>query len=263
MELRILDLSFSYDSVNALQKLSLCVKEGEILGVIGPNGSGKTTLIKCINRKLKAKIGAVLVDDKNISQMTHKEIAKNIGVVPQISSITFPFTVFDIVMMGRYSHIGRLSTENINDEFIVNRCLELTGIKHLTDRLITEISGGEYQKVIIARALAQEPKILLLDEPILHLDINYQIEILDLVKNLTREKKLTVVMVLHDLNLAARYNDKTVLLKRGKIYASGKPENVIGIENIREVYGIEVEIGRSSKGNFLNVIPVSIINKES
>lgn len=263
MELKINDLSFSYNSVKTLERISLEIKEREILGIIGPNGSGKTTLLKCMNKKLKPETGTVLVNDLNILQMGSKEVAKKIGVVPQVSFISFPFTVYDLVMMGRYSHKGRFDTENENDRAVVYQCLDRTGIAPMADRLITEVSGGEYQKVIIARALAQQPKILLLDEVTLHLDINHQIEILDLIKTLSEENNLAIVMALHDLSLAARYSTKTILLQKGRIFASGRPEEVINIENIRDIYGIEAELGRSSKGNFLNVIPVSIINKES
>lgn len=256
MKLRIFNLSFSYNSIKALDNVSLEVSGREILGLIGPNGSGKTTLLKCINKKLSPKVGTVLIDNENVFKMSRKELAKNIGVVPQISSISFPFTVFDIVLMGRYSRM-KGNTETEEDISVVKHCLEITGIEHLSSRFITEISGGEYQKVIIARALAQQPKVLLLDEPTSHLDINHQIEILDLVSALCREKNLAVIMALHDLNLAARYSNKIMMLKKGKIFALGTPEEVLTPQNIREVYGIEVEINRSNKGGYLNIIPLS------
>lgn len=261
MELRILSLSFCYDSIEALKDVSLQVNSGEILGIIGPNGSGKTTLLKCINKKLNFRVGTVLIDSRNVLEMSRKEIARNIGVVPQISSVSFPFTVFDIVLMGRYPHTKRFTGETEKDIAITQHCLELTGIKYLSSRPVTEISGGEYQKVIIARALAQEPKILLLDEPTLHLDISHQIEILDLVRNLAQEKKLVIVIVLHDLNLAVRYSDRILILNKGKIFASGTPEEVINADNIREVYGVEVEINRSDREGYLNIVPLSIRKK--
>jgi iron complex transport system ATP-binding protein len=262
MELEILDLSFSYNSAKTLDGIALKIKGSDILCIIGPNGSGKTTILKCMNKKLKPTTGTVLVNDMDILWMNRKEVAKNIGVVPQVSTVSFPFTVYDLVMMGRYSHMGRFNTENENDRAVVHQCLARIGIAHMADKLITEISGGEYQKAIIARALAQQPKILLLDEVTLHLDINHQIEILELVKTLSEEENLAIVMVLHDLSLAARYSTKTIMLQKGRIFACGRPEDVISIENIRDIYGIEVEIGRSSKGNCLNVIPLSIINIE-
>ena len=259
MELRIRELSFSYRSAKTLADIVLEVMGNEILGIIGPNGSGKTTLLKCMNKKLKPQTGTVLVNGENILKMNSKEVANNIGVVPQVSTVSFPFTVYDLVMMGRYSHKRRFDTENDVDRSVVSECLARTGIEHMADRLITEISGGEYQKVIIARALAQQPKILLLDEVTLHLDINHQIEILNLIQSLSEENNLAVVMVLHELSLAARYSTKTIMLRKGRIFASGRPEDVISVENIRDIYGIEAEIGRSSKGNYLNVIPISTI----
>ena len=259
MKLNILDLSFSYDSVKVLRNVSLKVKTGEILGIIGPNGSGKTTLVKCINRNVTPEAGAVLVDDDDIMRMSRKEIAKNIGVVPQISLISFPFTVYDIIMMGRYSHTKNFCGKDKKNESIVRQCMELTSTVNMSDRLITEISGGEYQRVIIARAMAQEPKVLLLDEPTLHLDINHQIEILELVRSLAKNKNLTVIMVMHDLSLAARYSDNIIMLNNGSIFDSGAPEQVINTENIKDVYGIEVEINRNNKRKYLNVIPLSIV----
>ncbi|MBA3066621.1 ABC transporter ATP-binding protein [bacterium] len=261
MKLKVLNLSFSYDTMPALEEISFEAEAGEILGVIGPNGSGKTTLLKCINMKLKPLTGTVLADDKNISKLPRREIAKYIGVVPQISSISFPFTVFEVVLMGRYSYQKRFRQTKEKEASIVRRCLEITGVKDLSARFITEISGGEYQRVIIARALAQEPKALLLDEPTLHLDINHQIEILDLIFNLAKKKKLAVVMVLHDLNLAARYSDRIIALNKGRIFDSGTPEKVISMENINKIYGIDVEINRNNKGSHLNIIPLSAREK--
>lgn len=254
-----MNLSFNYDSIRALQNISLEVNKGEILGLIGPNGSGKTTLLKCVNRKLRTVTGTVLIEDKDISRFSRKEIARNIGVVPQISSVSFPFTIFDIVLMGRYSRTKRFSKEAEKDISVVQRCLELAGIEHLSSRFITEISGGEYQKVIIARALAQEPKILLLDEPILHLDINHQIEILELIRGLTQKEKLAVIMVLHDFNLAARFSDKLLLLEKGSVYSTGSVGDVLTAGNIEKVFQVKVRITRDPETDTLNIIPVTIV----
>ena len=262
MKLKINDLSFSYNGAKTLDGITLDIKGKEILGIVGPNGSGKTTLLKCINNKLRPKAGSVLLDDTDISRLSPRETAKNIGVVPQVSSVSFPFTVYDMVMMGRYSQKGRFEPENENDRSIVYQSLDSTGIAHMSERVITEISGGEYQRVIIARALAQEPRILLLDEVTLHLDINHQIEILDLIKMLSGKNNLAIVMVLHDLSLAARYATKAVMLQKGRIAATGTPENVISVENVRNIYGIEAEISRTRQGNFINVVPISIVAKE-
>ena len=259
MKLSINNITFYYDSIKALDDIIFEVNEGEVLGVIGPNGSGKTTLLRCINLALRPKVGTVFIDRKNILELDRRDIAKNIGVVPQNSAMHFPFTVFDIVLMGRTPHLGRLDKETSMDIEIAKKAMKITNILHLADRLIDEVSGGEKQRVIIARALTQEPKILLLDEPTLHLDINHQLEILELIKKLARENKLIVVLVSHDLNLAGRYCDKLVLLNSGKIYSKGRPQEVLTRHNIKEVYKIDVEISYNKKTKSLNVIPVSVI----
>jgi len=261
MRLKVDKVSFSYDSLAALKEVCFEVKTGEILGIIGPNGSGKTTLLKCINNILKPKRGVVFLDELNISSLRRKEIAKKVGVVPQNSVNRFDFTVFDAVLMGRFPYLGRFDRETKQDFDIVDRALELTGIQNLSSRLITEISGGEYQKVIIARALAQEPQVLLLDEPTLHLDISHQIEFLELLKLLARNEGLIVIIVSHDLNLAARYSDRVLILKEGEIYQAGVPEEVFIPKHIKDVYGIEVEIIRSSATNSINIIPLQFLRQ--
>ncbi|MBL7132056.1 MAG: ABC transporter ATP-binding protein [Candidatus Omnitrophica bacterium] len=261
MQLKVRDISFYYDSFKAVDRVSFEVKSGLILGIVGPNGSGKTTLLRCINKALKPKTGTVFLDDINLVLIKQKEVAQKIGVVPQNSINRFPFTVFDIVLMGRFPHLGRFEKETEKDFDMVQRCLKLTGVERLASRLITEISGGEHQKVIIAKALAQEPKVLLLDEPTLHLDINYQIELLDLLKILVRDENLIVVMVSHDLNLAARYCDRILILKEGKIFQVGLPEEVLTRQCIKEVYGVETEIIRSPTAGSLNIFPVCTIKK--
>jgi len=260
MKLNINGITFFYDSVKALDDITFEVNEGEVLGVIGPNGSGKTTLLRCINMVLKPKVGTVFIDGENILELDRKDIAKKIAVVPQNSTIRFPFTLFDIVLMGRTPHLGRLDRETPEDIEIAKKAMKITKTLHLADRLIDEVSGGERQRVIIARALTQEPKILLLDEPTLHLDINHQLEILELIKKLARKNKLIVILTSHDLNLASRYCDRLVLLNTGRIYSIGKPQNVLTRDNIKEVYNIEVEINYNKRTKSLNIIPVAVIN---
>jgi len=261
MQLKVRDISFYYDSFKAVDRVSFEVESGLILGIVGPNGSGKTTLLRCINKALEPKTGTVFLDDINLVLIKQREIAQKISVVPQNSISRFPFTVFDIVLMGRFPYLSRFEKETGRDFDMVQKCLKLTGVERLASRLITEISGGEYQKVIIARALAQEPQVLLLDEPTLHLDINYQIELLELLKILAKDKNLIVVMVSHDLNLAARYCDRILILKEGKIFQAGLPEEVLTRQCIKEVYGIETEIIRSPATGSLNIFPVCTIKK--
>jgi len=239
--LEVKNISFSYESIKALENVSFRAVDGEILGIIGPNGSGKTTLLRCINRVLKPKVGTVLIDGKDISEMDRREIARKIGVVPQYSRI-FSFTAFDVVLMGRFPHIKTLGREGSKDLEIVRNAMEITNTLHLAERPIDELSGGEMQRVIIARALAQEPQVLLLDEPTAHLDINHQLEILELVRRITRDKGLVTILVTHDLNLASLYCDNLILLNSGKIYSIGPPNKVLTPEKIGHVYHVNVQV---------------------
>jgi len=254
MLLKIADLSFSYQSSKILDDVPLEVKSGESLGVMGPNGSGKTTLLRCISNVLSPR-GTVLINGKDTKGQSKKEIAKKIGFVPQTSNIDFEFTVSELVLMGRTPHMGRFKSESIHDFEIVEKAMKLTNIQHLSERTFDELSGGEKQRVIIARALAQEPKILLLDEPTVHLDISCQLEILNLVKNLCEQERIIVISVFHDLNLASQYSDKLILLNRGRIFSEGFPDRVLTSENIRSIYQIEAIIKRHPITNVPFVIP--------
>lgn len=232
-------MGFAYNSHEVLSDIELEVSVGEIVGILGPNGSGKTTLLKCINRVLDPQRGSVLIEGKDHKRMTRKQIALEIGVVPQNGGITFPFTVLDIVMMGRSPALSRFERESEEDMEIVERAMRMTNVTHLAEREIDEVSGGEKQRVIIARALAQRPRILLLDEPTLHLDVNHQLELLDLIAELARSENLSVIMVSHDLDLAARYCDKLILMKEGRIMAAGTVEKVLTPDNLDRVFGIK------------------------
>jgi len=248
MELSVRGVTFSYDDIavqedtNVLSDISFKLEGGEVLGIIGPNGSGKTTLLRCINMTLGPRKGTILIDGRNILELDRKEIARHIGVVPQSAATDFPFSVFDVVLMGRTPWLDRFSGESSKDIEIARNAMEVTGTLHLAARPMDELSGGERQRVIIARALAQQPGILLLDEPTLHLDIKHQLEILELVRRLAKEKGLMVVLVSHDLDLAARYSDRLLLLRDGRVFSTGAPKEVLTVENIREVYGVSAEI---------------------
>lgn len=245
MKLKIKEIEFSFESSKVLDDISFELKSGEFLGIIGPNGSGKTTLLKTIATLLKPKIGSVLLDGKNLSKLSSREVARKIGMVPQ-NSATAPFSLFDVVLMGRTPHLRRFERESKKDFEIAERAMRTTDIWHLRKRNLLEISGGERQRAAIARALTQKPQVLLLDEPTLHLDIKNQLEIMDMIKNLTK-KGLIVISVLHDLNLAARYSDFLLLLDRGKIASFGRVEKVLRSKTLEEVYGISVEIKSFSK----------------
>jgi iron complex transport system ATP-binding protein len=257
VDLAIEDIDCFYDSVKVLENVRFSVKTGTFLGILGPNGSGKTTLLKSISRVLKPKKGAILIDDTSIYKMKTAEVAKNMAVVPQDSSISFSFTALQIVLMGRAPHLSRLQTESLKDIDIARKAMEYTGTWHLAKRLVTELSGGERQRVIIARALTQQPKILLLDEPTSHLDISNQLEIMDLLKHLCFEKELLIVGVFHDFNLAARYCDSIMLLKDGKIVAVGNATDTLTSKNIKSVFGIDTIVSKHPVTNLPFVIPIS------
>lgn len=252
-----LDIKYRYNIDWVLDGLNLKIEQGEIVGIIGPNGSGKTTVLKLLSKVLKPESGNIRLMGRSIASMRQKEIAKIIGVVPQGVSIAFPFTAREVVLMGRSPHLGALQIERQADLKIADNAMALTDTLELADRNIDELSGGERQRVIIARALAQEPKVMLLDEPTSYLDINHQVEIFDLVKRLNGERELTVVVVSHDLNMAAEYCDRLILLKDGRVYKDGTPRQVITETDIREVYGANVVVLDNAITGAPHIIPVS------
>ncbi|GAB6137058.1 heme ABC transporter ATP-binding protein [Halanaerobaculum tunisiense] len=248
-KLEVDKLSYKYDNFEVLQEVSFSVAQGGFIGLIGPNGSGKSTLLKNMNSILHPDGGKVYLDDFDLQNLDKKEIAKKLAVVPQNTNVNFDFTVEEIVLMGRAPYIGRFESESIEDYEIVKEALELTNTLELAERPVSQLSGGERQRVILARSLAQQPEVLLLDEPTSNLDINYQLEIMNLLKKFNREYELTVIVVLHDLNLASEYCDKLLLLQDGKIYAHGSPEEIITAENIENVYGSKVIIRKHYPSN--------------
>lgn len=239
VKITIKDLTFSYRSNKILDDLNVVVNDAEVLSLVGPNGSGKTTLIKCIDRILKPK-GSILLEGREIESMSQQEIARQIGYVPQSSSTPLATTVFDTVLMGRRPHITwRVSDADIGK---VADTLELLNLQDLSMRDFAQLSGGQKQKVLIARALAQEPAVLLLDEPTSNLDMHHQLEVMETVSSLVKEKKISAVMAIHDLNLASRFSDKLVMLKEGKVYAAGEPKALLSEANMSRVYGIEAMV---------------------
>jgi iron complex transport system ATP-binding protein len=246
LELTINNLSFSYAGVPILKNIDLSVDLGELVAIVGPNGSGKSTLLKCINHILKTKQNSILLDGQDTNKLNIKRLSQLMGYVPQTSISAFPFTVFDVVMMGRKPYIHWSIGEHDNE--IVAQIMKLLGIDHLAMRQFPELSGGEQQKVIIARALAQQPQILLLDEPASSLDIKHQLEILCILKGLAQSKERSVITTMHDLNLASRFSDRMLMLKKGCIYAMGKPENVLTTQSIEDVYGIKADVSFSTVG---------------
>ncbi len=256
VKLAIGDIDCYYGSTKILENIEFAVKSGEFLGILGPNGSGKTTLLKSISRILEPKKGAILIDASNIYDMKTVDVAKQLAVVPQTTPVTFDFTALEVVLMGRNPHMARFAVESKEDLAIAKNSMQLTNTWHLAKRPVTELSGGERQRVIIARALTQEPKILLLDEPTTHLDISNQLEIMDLIKQLCKTKKLLIVAVFHDFNLAARYCDSVILLKDGKIVAVGKSEDTLTSENVKKVFSVDTIVKKHPITGYLHVIPI-------
>jgi iron complex transport system ATP-binding protein len=233
-------ISFRYFEDWVLQDVSFQVGKGEFIGVIGPNGSGKTTLLKILYRLLSPQRGEVLFERVPLKKMSQRDIAKRIAVLAQETYPVFPFRVIEIVLMGRSPYLGHLMFESEKDLEIAKKAMEWTEILPISERPIDELSGGERKRVFIARALAQEPEVILLDEPTANLDIHHQIEFLDLILALNREKGLTIMMASHDLNLASEFCDRLILLQKGEIFKMGSPQEVITRENIERVYGCGV-----------------------
>jgi len=262
MRLKIDRVQFYYEARKVLDEISFEAGEGEFIGLIGPNGSGKTTLLKIIDGILKPRVGSVYLDCKRISELDPKELARELAMVPQTADLSFDLKVFDVVMMGRYPYLGRLSFEREVDEEKVRFWMKLTNTLHLAERSIREVSGGERQRVLIARALAQEPRILLLDEPTSNLDVCYQIEIMNLLKELVEKLGLTIICAIHDLNLAARYSDKMILINGGRIKGIGRPIEVLTKENLRDVFKIEAKVEYDQDSKSLTIIPIKTIGQE-
>jgi iron complex transport system ATP-binding protein len=246
VKLAVSDLSFGYDGKATLEDVFLEVGKGEVVSLVGPNGAGKSTLIKCIDRILRPQRGTVLVDGKAASQMGSKDFSRMMGYVPQSTTEIFPYTVFDIVLMGRRPHIGwRVSGGDVR---IVAKTLKFMGIEEFAGRYFDELSGGEKQKIAMARAIVQEPEILLLDEPTSNLDIRHQLEVMKTVQLLVQKGGISAIMAMHDLNLASRFSDRILMLKDGRVFEMGRPESVLIPENIEKVYGVRAEVIKDSTG---------------
>lgn len=255
--IKIKNLNFSYSKKNILDDISITIKKGTFLSIIGPNGSGKSTLLKNIAKNLEPESGEIWLETLNLLSMPPVELAKKMAVVPQTFQIDFPFTALETVLMGRTPFLKRFQTESEKDYTLAKWAMELTNTWHLKDRSVTEVSGGELQRIIVARALTQEPEIILLDEPTAHLDIQHQMELLELLESLNKTTGLTVVTVLHDLNLASQFSEEVIMMKDGKIFASGKTSEVLNADNIRTVYEMEVLLAENPLNQKFNIIPLA------
>ena len=252
-------LSFAYGERRVLDGVSLEVARGERFGLLGPTGSGKSTLIRLLSGVLRPTGGRVEVGGRELGSFDARERARKIAVVPQETALDFPFSVLEVVLMGRTPHLGGFGFEGDRDVAAAERAMERTGVADLAARFFHELSGGEKQRVVIARALAQEAEILLLDEPTTFLDIRHVVEIFDLLAMLSDEQGITLVVVLHDLNLAALYLQRMAFLKAGRLHASGAPEDVLSYQTIREVYETDVYVHTNDLTGKLNVLPLGAV----
>lgn len=248
------NLSFCYDGKEILKDINLDFCKGYFYSIIGPNGSGKSTFIKNISKLISPRQKSVFIDNKDICNFNTRSLSKIMALIPQDTSIDYEFTVFDIVMMGRSPYKRRFEDFNKKDEKIIEKYMRLTRTWEIRDKLITELSGGEVQRVVAARALSQETDIILLDEPTSHLDIQYQIEFLNVFKSLKKDK--IIIAVLHDLNLASIFSDEIILINKGKVIAKGTPWQVINKKNIESVYNIPIEIIENPVSKCPHIIPI-------
>lgn len=244
MEIRTENVVSVLGGTEILHGVEIHIHKKELIGLLGPNGSGKSTLLRCIYRTLKPTDGAVFLDGKPIEEYSYKESARRISVLAQHNYYNFEFSVEDVVMMGRAPHKRALDRDTREDYQLVSKCLKMVGMDSFRQRAFSTLSGGEQQRVVLARALAQQTPCLILDEPTNHLDIKYQIRLMNLIKGLDR----TIVSAIHDLNIAAMYCDRIYVMKEGKIIASGTPEEALTPELIRQVYEVNAEVFKDKSG---------------
>lgn len=250
------DLTLGYGDRVVVENLDLKVHTGVITTVIGPNGCGKSTLLRSLGRLLKPKSGKVVLDGKAISSMRTKDVARVLGMLPQAPTAPEGLTVGDLVSRGRHPHQSWIRQWSSDDESEVANALELTGVGDLADRPVDELSGGQRQRAWISMALAQGTDILLLDEPTTYLDLAHSVEVLDLVDRLHEEMGRTVIMVLHDLNLAVRYSDQLVVMSQGKVIESGRPQDIISEKLLLDVFGLEASVIEDPVSDRPLIVPI-------
>jgi iron complex transport system ATP-binding protein len=237
------DLTAGYQDHRVIEGVSFAVEPGSVFGLIGPNGSGKTTLFRCLSGLLKPWSGTVRLAGEDIARIPRRRLARLAAFIPQIHSVAFPYTVEEYVLMGRYPHRGRTAAFTAQDREVVEETMALLDIAEVRDKRIQRLSGGEMQRVFLAGGLVQRPEILLMDEPTTHLDITHQVRLMTLLGDLSARSGLTVLVTLHDLNMAGLYCTSLALLHQGRIHAMGRPEEVLSRDNIEHVYQVRSEVG--------------------
>lgn len=246
------EVSFAYGKIQALRDITLSFSAGSLVGVIGPNGSGKTTLIRCLCGLSRPAGGTIAINGQRLSSMNRQELARLTGYVPQVQERFFSQPVFDAVLAGRIPHLGW--EPSAHDLHVVDSVLSIMCLDDISHRDINTLSGGQHQRVQIARALAQEPAVLCLDEPTSNLDIKHQLALMNLTRRLTRQQNMLTLMAIHDLNLASQYCDRLVLFKDGQVFASGTAQQVLTRKNITRAFGISVAIHKH--GDIIHIVPV-------
>lgn len=254
MSIQVKGLAFNYGKTSVLNHIGFAVNDGEVMSLVGPNGAGKSTLLKCMNRILKPSQGNVLIDGQDVKRMNLKTLSRFFSYVPQTALNTFPATVFDTVLLGRRPYVDWVVGPK-NREIVYDMLIRMD-LSHLAHRQFNELSGGEQQRCLVARALAQEPRVLLLDEPTSNLDLKHQMDVLNHVVDIVKEKAVSVIMAIHDLNLAAQYSDQIVFLRKGEIFRWGTPGETLVEENIRSVYEVDARVNNDHGRPY--VVPMGI-----
>lgn len=270
VELDVNGVRFSHGSTEILKGITFSVRNGEVVAILGENGSGKTTLLNCINTEYRPSSGSVIISDfsreglskvhenanVDVQDFSEADRSRLLATVEQNSQQSFPFTVMETIRMGRYSRTGMFDDDSEEELDLLCSVMEDVGVLEFSDRSVNELSGGEWRRVMIAQALAQEPEILLLDEPTLHLDISHQFDLMELCRRIVRQRNILIVIVTHDLQLAARYCDKVIVMKKGEIVSAGTAEETITEEMIRNVFHMESKVGYEEVIEGVNVVLV-------
>ncbi|MGL5649433.1 MAG: ABC transporter ATP-binding protein [Clostridium sp.] len=251
--LKVENLNFFIDNKQILDNIKLEIKEGQFVGIIGSNGSGKSTLLKNIYRIYKPKSGKITIDNENMGKMSNREVAKRLAVLAQETGSEFDFAVEDVVKMGRYPYKNLFEDYSDKDLELVSKMLKKVGLENFKERTFNSLSGGEKQRVLIARALVQDAKFLILDEPTNHLDVGYQLQVMDMVKEL----KMTTFAAIHDMNIAAMYCDYLIVIKKGKIIKKGRTEEILTKELIKELFNVECHVGKNPVTGTLHIFYMS------
>ncbi|WP_102398701.1 ABC transporter ATP-binding protein [Haloimpatiens massiliensis] len=242
--LTVENISINYGEKQVLKGINLNIEKGKIISIIGPNGCGKTTLLRVMSRNLKPKTGRVLLNGEDIYKLKAKTLAKNMAILSQNNGCPEDICIRDLVSYGRHAHKKIFSGFTEEDERIIDWAIKRTGLNNMQDRKVATLSGGERQRAWIAMSIAQKPKVLLLDEPTTYLDISHQLELLDLIKSLNEEEKITIVMVLHDINEAAKYSHELIVIKNGELHCKGTPYSIINDEMLKQVFRVEADINK-------------------